>query len=243
MNVLTRAGTSHRRLATAIVGALTVWCAACGHDATAPSPIAPPAAAPPLPAMSTISGTVWLHAADGVRPFAHSSVSGWVAFGTRGQGTGRIPTDANGRYVLSAPVGSRVRLGIGGGGAYQPCAVTVSADGDVIRDIHAVDDTRQLGARLPPQLLADTPTVSGQVFEIDAGGRRPVADVRVESDGLFGLGLVTATTLTDAEGRYVLCGFQGDASTVVFASKAGYQLFEATTLINGNTMLDIELRR
>jgi hypothetical protein len=189
-----------------------------------------------------ISGTVWLHTAAGVRPFANSSVFGWIAFGTRGQTTGRIPTDANGRYTLPAPVGSRVRLGIGGG-AYQPCAVTVSGDSDTTRDIHAVDDPRQLGARLPPQLLADTPTVSGQVFELDEGGRRPVADVRVESDGLFGLGLVTATTLSDADGRYVLCGFQGEASTVVFASKTGYQLFEATTPINGNTTLNIELRR
>ena len=144
--------------------------------------------------------------------------------------------------MFSAPIGSRVRLGTGGAG-YQPCAVTIAVEGDVTRDVHVVEDPRQLGARLPPELLADTLTLSGQVFEIDESGRHPVAAVRVETDGLFGLGLVTATTLTDADGRYVLCGLQGDPSTVVFASKQGYQLFEATTPLNGNTTLDIEIRR
>ena len=70
MNLSARARTRNPRLAAAIVGALTLWCAGCGNEPTAPSRTAPPpgAPAPPPPPMATISGTVWLHAADGVQP-------------------------------------------------------------------------------------------------------------------------------------------------------------------------------
>jgi hypothetical protein len=191
--------------------------------------------------MATISGTVWLHSTTGVVPFASARLFGWLDLGRSGRTTGQISIDADGRYVYMAPIGTRVRLHAGG--AHQPCEVTVDVSGDMNRDIRAVDDPRQLGARLPPELLADTPLLSGQVFEIDNERRQPLADVRVELDGLFGLGLVTATTLTDADGRYVLCGLAGERSTTVFASKTGYRLFEATTPISGNTSMDIELRR
>jgi hypothetical protein len=217
---------------------------ACGGEPTRPSPISQPAPAPQAPPsqpMATISGTVWLHSAAAVVPFASARLFGWLDLGTSGRTTGHISIDASGRYVYMAPIGSRVRLYAGG--AYQPCEVTVAVTGDVTRDLRAVDDPRQLGARLPSELLADTPLLSGQVFEIDNERRQPLADVRVELDGLFGLGVVTATTLTDAEGRYVLCGLNGETSTTIFASKSGFRLFEGTTPITGNTTLDIELRR
>jgi hypothetical protein len=65
----------------------------------------------------------------------------------------------------------------------------------------------------------------------------------VELDGLCGLGWVAATTLTDADGRYVLCGLAGEPSTYVYASKSGYRLFESNVALTGNTSLDIEMRR
>jgi len=67
--------------------------------------------------------------------------------------------------------------------------------------------------------------------------------VRVSLDSLGGLGFVAATTLTDADGRYILCGLADDPSTYLFAWKDGYGLFESTVNVAGNTTLDIELRR
>jgi hypothetical protein len=227
----------------ASLGALALCAVAC--DARQPIAPSPPLVASPVPttpSAPTISGNVWLHTADGVRPFANQSVFGWINSGSSGRTTGRVPTDSNGRFSFPAPLGSRVRIHIGGFG-YQPCEVNANVAGDVTRDIHAVDDRLQLGGRLPAELLANTPTISGYVFEINEDGRHRLADVRVELDGLFGLGLVTATTLTDADGRYVLCGLEGESSTYLFASKAGYQLYEKTVGVNGDTTLDIELRR
>ena len=120
-------------------------------------------------------------------------------------------------------------------GDYQPCAVRADVRGDLSRDVRVVSDPRQLGARLPPELLFDTPTLSGVVTELTSDGRRPLSDVRVELDGLGGLGLVTATTLTDAEGRYVLCGLRNESATYLFASKASYKLFEQTVALSGST--------
>ena len=126
---------------------------------------------------------------------------------------------------------------------YQPCAVRADVRGDLSRDVRVISNPRQLGARLPPELLFDTPTLSGVVTELTSDGRRPLSDVRVELDGLGGLGLVTATTLTDAEGRYVLCGLRNESATYLFASRAGYKLFEQTVALSGSTTLDIELQR
>ena len=102
----------------------------------------------------------------------------------------------------------------------------------------------KLGAHLPSELLVDTSTLSGTVFETTALGRQPVPGVRVELDMLFGSGDVSATTLTDSDGRYVLCGLGGVASTYVYASKSGYQLADVGFVrLNGNTIRDIELQR
>jgi hypothetical protein len=82
------------------------------------------------------------------------------------------------------------------------------------------------------------------VFEITDKGRQPVARARVELDMTFGMGDVSATTLTDAEGRYVLCGLGDHASTYVYASKSGYRLADVGAVpLNGNTVRDIELTR
>ena len=222
--------------------------AGCGSSSSGlPSSLSATAAGPtPIPTtlMASVSGTVWLHAPDGVRPFPTAHVGGWVETGSQGSWMWAT-VDANGRYRLNVPEGARVRIQAGGNGAfYQPCAITLHTVGNVNRDVRVVSDTAQLGAHLPSALLAQTPTLSGFVYEVAEDGRRiPVRDARVELDGLFGLGFVAATTLTDANGRYVFCGLDGDASTHLYASKTMYALFEATARFGGNTTRDIEMRR
>jgi hypothetical protein len=128
--------------------------------------------------------------------------------------------------------------------SYQPCQILLRADTDVMHDIHLIADRQQLGAHLPAELLARTPVLSGVVSEVgDDGQRTPLADVRVELDGLGGLGWVAATTLTDADGRYILCGLADEPTTFVYASKSGYRLFESSVKLAGSTSLDIEMRR
>jgi hypothetical protein len=169
---------------------------------------------------------------------------GWVQQATMGSTTGPVPTDASGRFTFTVPQGAQVRLQASAANAFQPCQVVVRADIDVGENIHVVTDRQQLGAHLPAELLARTPFLSGVVFDVGSDGRRTsLADVRVELDAPYGLGLVAATTLTDADGRYVLCGLAGESSTYLFASKSGYRLFESSVTLAGNTSLDIELRR
>ena len=126
---------------------------------------------------------------------------------------------------------------------HQPCAVTVTVTGSVARDVHLVEDHALLGARLPAELASQTPLITGIVYETTAGGRVPLNGVRVETDGLMGLGLVTATTLTDDEGRFVLCGQDGDLTTYLFAGKTGYTLAEVGTVAINGVPLAIELFR
>jgi hypothetical protein len=234
------------RLLSLGAGVLVVVTVGCGESAPSnpvPSAPTPVAASPPTP-VATVSGTVWVHDGGGVRPDANSRMFGWVQQANYGSTTGQVPTDANGRFSFTVPVGAKVRMQSAAAGAFQPCQVVVRANGDVTEDIHVVRDPQQLGAHLPEELLARTPVLSGVVFERAGDGRRmPLADVRLEMDGLYGLGWVAATTMTDADGRYVLCGLADDPSTYLFASKAGYRQFESTVTLGGNTTLDIELSR
>ena len=59
------------------------------------------------------------------------------------------------------------------------------------------------------------------------------------------MGVPTARTLTDSEGRYIFCGLGGETSTYLFARKGGYRGFEGTVELNGtsDTTFDIEFRR
>src|SRR5688572_30199946 len=228
-----------------LLGAVSVVCAvACEGSsplnpvATAPTPVI--AAAPTT--LVTVSGTVWLHGTAGVTGYANGRMFGWVQLPTRGSTTGPVPTDANGRFSFTVAQGAQVRLQSAADG-FQPCQVVVRANTDVTQDIHVVVDRQQLGSHLPPELLAHTPVLAGVVYEQATGGRTPLADVRVSLDSLGGLGFVAATTLTDADGRYILCGLADDPSTYLFAWKEGYRLFESSVNVTGNTTLDIELRR
>jgi hypothetical protein len=235
------------RLLRLLAGVSLVLAMGCGESAPS-NPVSStstlPPAAPPAGPRATVSGIVWIHDASGVRRDANRWMFGWVQLAHMGSTTGQQPTDGNGRFSFTVPQGAQVRLQGSLRDTYQPCQVLVRADTDVTHDIHLVADRQLLGAHLPAELLARTPVLSGVVFEVGDDGRRTLlSDVRVELDGLSGLGWVAATTLTDTDGRYILCGLAGEPSTYVFASKSGYRLFESSVKLSGNTSLDIEMRR
>ena len=216
------------------------------NPVTTTVPVAPPVIAPPTHQSVTVSGTVWVHGPNGMTPLAGGRVSGWVQFDRNGSSIGWVPVDAAGRYSVSASVGTLVRIYAGDATAYQPCEMLeANLSGAVTRDIHLVADPLQLGGRLPKELLRDTPTLSGVVFETTSAGRRPLSDVALDLDGLYGIGVPTARTMTDSEGRYIFCGLGGETSTYLFARKGGYRGFEGTVELNStsNTTFDIEFRR
>ena len=250
------------RIASLIPGAaiaLALTTIACGsstpgHDGAATplslgSPTSPTGPASPitsnLPAAThnaTLSGRVTLRSAAGVKPYAGVQVWGWAEMMNSGRRIGPVLTDAEGRYAFQVAPGTFVRVQVSA--TYQPCVAGVSITGDATRDVQIINDPDQLGNNLPAQLLADTPSLSGTVFETTAQGRQPVARARVELDMIFGMGDVSATTLTDAEGRYVFCGLGSHVSTYMYASKDGYRLGDVGTVsLNGNTVRDIELTR
>ena len=237
-------------LASAVAVCVLAGGLACNR-VTSPSsvattaPVAPPVIAPPTHQSVTISGTVWVHGPNGMTSRAGGRVSGWVQFDRSGSSIGWVPVDAAGRYFVSAAVGTLVRI-YAGDTAYQPCEMLEANLRDAVtRDIHLVADPSKLGGRLPMELLRDTPTLSGVVFETTAAGRRPLSDVVLDLDGLGGMGVPTARTLTDSEGRYIFCGLGGEMSTYLFATKGGYRGFEGTVELNGtrDTTFDIEFGR
>jgi hypothetical protein len=239
--------------AAALIGALTITTAlgtaACDHSAPSAPPLSPSQPSPPVSPnpvpnpvnqIATVSGVVWLHDAGGVKPYASVNVWGWVQMDRSGYRIGPVTSGVDGRYTLTVPLGALLRVQVAA--ASQPCVT--AATGNATHDVHIIVDPAQLGAHLPMELLADTPTLAGMVFETTVQGRQPVSGVRVELDMLDGMGDVSATTLTDSEGRYVLCGLGGAASTYVYASKSGYALADVGTVrLNGNTIRDIELHR
>jgi hypothetical protein len=198
-----------------------------------------------------VAGTVLLHDTGGVKLGANVQLAAWVQIGTEGSGTGvsgrrTAPTSSgpDGRYSFTVQTDSLVRVYVDSLAAYQPCVTAIAATGNTNLDVHAIVDPAKLGAHLPSELLVDTLTLSGTVFETTALGRQPVPDVRVQLDMFGGLGDVSAQTLTDSDGRYVLCGLGGVASTYVWALKSGYRPADVGTVqLNGNTIRDIELQR
>jgi hypothetical protein len=196
----------------------------------------------PVPELANVTGTVWIHDADDVRPYAGARVSVWFQTSRQGGGLPPAVADSNGRYLLRAEVGSRLRLNVLGP-TYQPCAVTVEVSGDVTRDVRVVSDREQLGASLPPQLLSQSPTLSGLVFEVTPEGRRVLSDVRLDLVTADGGEIGMATTLTGSDGRYVLCGLEGDRSVGLYASKPEYRLLGMVVVRTGDaTTLDIQLQ-
>jgi len=176
---------------------------------------------------------------------------GWIEAEGNSRSTGPIPFDESGRFNLTVERGARVRLYAGGGRSdeiYQPCAVTVVANRDVFRDVAVVYDYSLIGAAVPPAFLEHTRVLSGAVYETTRGGRRePVRFATVYVGGIreYGqdVGWPIANTRTDNDGRYIICGLEGDSTATVYVTNPAHQTFVSTPLVlSGDAVLDIELK-
>lgn len=89
--------------------------------------------------------------------------------------------------------------------------------------------------------MLKAPILSGTVYEQTPSGRRPISGARVGLDGLNGDGVVIANTLTDAAGRYVLCGVPQRERTALFADKPGVARVFPFEDFGGKSTFDIEM--
>jgi hypothetical protein len=71
-----------------------------------------------------------------------------------------------------------------------------------------------------------------------------LSDVHVMFDGTVSGGdIVTASTVTDSDGRYVLCGLSRDKTGILLVLKPDYPLIFKSVLLTGTTTtLDVELQ-
>jgi hypothetical protein len=156
---------------------------------------------------------------------------------TRTYQFGKVTADAQGRYEVSPLPAGLIWIRNQRATHTQPCAAPVKVDGDTSFDVELVSVRNPQPPRSVRPLI-----VSGTVFETTANGRSPVAGVKIFAEKI--LDFVAAETLTDAEGRYLLCGLPA-GSWSVWTLKDGYQMggdVDSVPLISNRTF-DIEIRR
>jgi len=253
---------SRSRLMPVVIGCLlTVSSSAC--DSARPSmPAAPTAPTPPMaPAVPTVtlSGTVVERFSGqpiqgvqvGLWPLTHPTnriPAHWPP-GREYLESQKTPSDSGGRYTITgipADFGSFVVTTWYAGGKYvQQCATTVTLNTDATQDVTLTSlQNLAAGNSLRPPRVPGTRTVSGVVFEVTAAGRQPVEGATVGTEGEDS-GTPNAWTITDASGRYLLCGLPEGRLTSLFAVKDGYSKDGLYRTVEGgtDTMLDIELKR
>ena len=225
--------------------AAAIGCAQPAAPTPAPSSTGPTAA--PAQELRTVSGTVFVYTSAGAKPSGADELWARVEISegrlTRGYSIGRIAVDAAGQYSVRVPDGALLRLFTGS--VYeQPCAVTVRVLSDVKRDVRLIADRALLGNHLPGEFLAQAGTLTGTVFELAADGtRRPLSGASVVLDATPGLWAPFAQTVTDADGRYLICGLEGETSSFVWALLEAYPYVVFPVALGRDTTLDIEMAK
>jgi hypothetical protein len=215
--------------------------AACQKSAPIPpttaSSMAPPSASVSSP--FTLSGVVYRTTTDGRRPFPGVSidVSPFYQFGIR-----QTTTDADGRYTVGISSGESAKLLTLRNGYSQPCGALTNTAGNGL-DLDVVPDEILSTTGLPSAMPIRQPTLSGLVFERTPDGPRPIPGTSVLGDFTGGMGNGTgAMTLSDALGRYVLCGVvDAGLGFEIWASKSGYGSAYVPVDVRVMRVLDIEL--
>jgi hypothetical protein len=152
-----------------------------------------------------------------------------------GYSMGRMNADGNGHYQLNnVPNGRVVLQGMGNGGN-QPCAAIATVNGaNAVTNIELVASG---GVRATT--TSDASTLSGVVYRTTPAGRQPLPGVLVEYEA--SMDLLTATTVTDQQGRYALCRLpsSGFSSDVYFMLNG--VMIDRLVTISGDQVLDMEM--
>jgi hypothetical protein len=153
-----------------------------------------------------------------------------------------VTSDSAGRFSFETPSDALVRLYTGTKELFQPCLSTVQV-GQTETTIRVVAERHLLQARDWPDFAVER-RLSGTIFEASPTGRLPSADAWVQVDGVMGDGRPLAETRSDANGRFVVCGLEGETRIphALVVAKPGFQIAYARIPSQGNGPLDVELR-
>jgi hypothetical protein len=129
-------------------------------------------------------------------------------------------------------------------GYSQPCAAPFTSAGDTVLDVYMVADAILSTTGVPSSMPIRQPIIMGTVSERMAdGSTQRLSGVRVIADFTAGLGWSpSATTVSDATGRYFLCGVTSTLGIELYATKPGYQPASVFGGFDGGRV-DMELTR
>lgn len=217
-----------------------VTIAACRGAAPAVSPTSPtPQAAVP---QRTITGSVWVHSPTAPQPLAGLRVAIWLELPRSSGPAGSVTSDSAGRFSFETPSDALVRLYTGTKELFQPCLSTVRV-GQTEATIRVVAESHLLQARDWPDFAVER-LLSGTVFEASPTGRVPSANAWVQVDGVMGDGRPLADTRSDANGRFVVCGLEGETQIphALVVAKPGFLIATTKIPAQGGGPLDVELQ-
>ena len=232
------------RVLCCVVFAGTIAVAGCSTESSGSLPLRPSPGPTPQPSGIQVTATVIGHERPGAGSPRSAVVSIWFDRDEGGGTGGRHITGSDGSFTITAPTDTRaVRFMAEASGFVQPCLATLRLTGastSYAFDVHVVRESALPQLRTFDFLRGAL--VEGFVYETTPSGRRGVGDASILVDGAGGMGLVIADTLSDDQGRFVLCGFEGETSAVLFAVKAGYELATVNLPVGPETV-EIELKR
>ena len=231
-----------RRLGAA---ALVISLAACGQDATSPSP--PSLPPPPPTAGITVSGTVLEFTASGEhRPVANLRLK-VRAEGPRSDAVGGVDladtvTDADGRYSITNVSARSLWFQTAPGSEYRflcdfyPAFLQTS---NPVTDLPVVRADWS-GNQLPRGMWIVGTSTYGTVSERIDGNLQPVAGATVSLDG----GLQDPPATTRATGFYMICSTVGtDQFRDIAAQRTGYIPITRRILGGWDYEVNLELAR
>lgn len=200
----------------------------------APSAPSPPQApeTPQSPDRGThIRGLVYRSQGDARAPVVGARVSVWVQQGNAGHHVLVATTDDQGRYDIADARDGFYVLYAENPGDLQPCAQSLTLTGtDATRDIEIIAERDVVEGRLPETI--GSYTLRGTVTH----GGAPAPGTSVVTEWVPDL--VTATTVTDSLGHYLVCSLWTTTFDVVAVLDEGEVWPEIIVSVKGDTTVD-----
>jgi hypothetical protein len=225
----------------------------CPSASPAPSHRATPYPGLPSPSFfpascvtHTITGTITELGPQGQRPVEGARVYVHLYAPHRSGHWMSDVTGADGRYELWGIYTDAIAvLSVGKGDSLnwyrQPCVHQVTVTSDMSIDIEIVPQSAGGAAANAAARRGTGPYLTGVVFgQGPDGTRAPIPDAMVFLNDAF------ATTITDADGRYVLCGIPRGSYEFAATAAGGYDISKNPPRkidIVGDMTLDVELKR
>ncbi len=208
-------GCMRKRITAICLAAFAVSCSDRPVSSTSTPPTAPSTTvgSNPLPGPTAgsyhVTGAVVERTPQGARTIADAGVNIWVDAGRYGYSywwaNGPVHSDAAGNFQLPNLPPAKGWLQAGKDGYVQQCALPViSLDSNANLEVALVAranlsaDVASVPASAPGQIVA------GRILENTASGTQPVAGAFIDFEPV--MDYPAATTYSDADGRYLLCG-------------------------------------